>query len=220
MKSKKNESSDLVEMKNFLDYDQEVKTQDKTFQKLMFIYEMAMKELNTKIEIIQNEFKILYDYELIDHINTRIKKPESIISKMKKKECELTYKEMIENVNDIAGIRVICQLQKDIISIKNLLQKLPGVKTIKEKDYITNPKESGYSAYHIILGIPVTFSQKTIYVKVEVQIRTMAMDFWASIEHKMKYKYEEELNNKSSKEWINCAKMINKIDHKIMLLNE
>ena len=156
MKSKKNESSDLVEMKNFLDYDQEVKTQDKTFQKLMFIYEMAMKELNTKIEIIQNEFKILYDYELIDHINTRIKKPESIISKMKKKECELTYKEMIENVNDIAGIRVICQLQKDIISIKNLLQKLPGVKTIKEKDYITNPKESGYSAYHIILGIQVT----------------------------------------------------------------
>ena len=220
MKIKKQESTELVDLKNFLDYNKKIEVEDNTFQKLMFIYEMAIKELNTKIEIMQKEFKVFYDYDLIDHTNNRIKKPESIIQKMKKKECKLTYKGMIENINDIAGIRVICPLKKDIFSIKNLLQNLPGIETIKEKDYVTNPKESGYSAYHIILGVPVMLSQKVIYVKVEVQIRTMAMDFWSSLEHKMKYKPEEKPNKKTSKEWITCAKMINKIDNRMMLLNE
>ena len=214
------ESTDLIDLKNFLDYNGKVKEKDVTFQKLMFIYKMAIKELNTKIEIFKEEFKTFYDYDLVDHINTRIKSPKSIIQKMKKKECKLTYKEMIENINDIAGIRVVCPLQKDIYSIKNLIQSIPGIETLKEKDYITHPKESGYSAYHIILGVPVMLSQQLIYVKVEVQIRTMAMDFWSSLEHKMKYKTKEEPSKKKSKEWVNCAKAINKLDEKMMLLNE
>ena len=214
------ESTDLIDLKNFLDYNGKVKEKDVTFQKLMFIYKMAIKELNTKIEIFKEEFKTFYDYDLVDHINTRIKSPKSIIQKMKKKECKLTYKEMIENINDIAGIRVVCPLQKDIYSIKNLIQSIPGIETLKEKDYITHPKESGYSAYHIILGVPVMLSKQLIYVKVEVQIRTMAMDFWSSLEHKMKYKTKEEPNKKKSKEWVNCAKAINKLDEKMMLLNE
>ena len=220
MKLQRQESTNLIEVKNFLDYDKTVKSDDKTFKKLMFVYEMAIKELNTKIEIMKEEFKVFYNYDLIDHINSRIKKPESIINKMKKKECKLTYKEMIENINDIAGIRIICPLKKDIFSVKNQLQKLPGIQIIKEKDYITNPKKSGYSAYHIILGVPVTIAQQVIYVKVEVQIRTMAMDFWSSIEHKMKYKPIEEPDKKTAKEWVACAKMVNKLDNKIMLLNE
>ena len=214
------ESTDLIDLKNFLDYNGKVKEKDVTFQKLMFIYKMAIKELNTKIEIFKEEFKTFYDYDLVDHINTRIKSPKSIIQKMKKKECKLTYKEMIENINDIAGIRVVCPLQKDIYSIKNLIQSIPGIETLKEKDYITHPKESGYSAYHIILGVPVMLSKQLIYVKVEVQIRTMAMDFWSSLEHKMKYKTKEEPSKKKSKEWVNCAKTINKLDEKMMLLNE
>ena len=214
------ESTDLIDLKNFLDYNGKVKEKDVTFQKLMFIYKMAIKELNTKIEIFKEEFKTFYDYDLVDHINTRIKSPKSIIQKMKKKECKLTYKEMIENINDIAGIRVVCPLQKDIYSIKNLIQSIPGIETLKEKDYITHPKESGYSAYHIILGVPVMLSKQLIYVKVEVQIRTMAMDFWSSLEHKMKYKTKEEPSKKKSKEWVNCAKVINKLDEKMMLLNE
>ena len=214
------ESTDLIDLKNFLDYNGKVKEKDVTFQKLMFIYKMAIKELNTKIEIFKVEFKTFYDYDLVDHINTRIKSPKSIIQKMKKKECKLTYKEMIENINDIAGIRVVCPLQKDIYSIKNLIQSIPGIETLKEKDYITHPKESGYSAYHIILGVPVMLSKQLIYVKVEVQIRTMAMDFWSSLEHKMKYKTKEEPSKKKSKEWVNCAKAINKLDKKMMLLNE
>ncbi len=216
----KEESTDLIDLKNFLDYDSKVEEKDATFKKIMFIYEMAIKELETKIDIFKQEFKTFYDYDLVDHVNTRIKSLKSIMQKMKKKECKLTYKDMIENINDIAGIRVVCPLQKDIYSIKNLIQNIPGVETLKEKDYISNPKESGYSAYHIILGIPVTLSRQIIYVKVEVQIRTMAMDFWSSLEHKMKYKPKEKITKKKSKEWVNCAKTINKIDEKMMLLNE
>ena len=211
-----NEVTDLIKIKNFIDYDKKVQKNDKKFEKLMFIYKMATKELETKIEIMKEEFKLFYDYDLIDHINTRIKTPNSIMKKMKDKELECTYKNMVENINDIAGIRVICPLKKDIFSIKNMIQKLPGVKTIKEKDYITNPKKSGYSAYHLVISVPVVLSQSIIYVKVEVQIRTMAMDFWSSLEHKMKYKTNHEITKKISREWIAYAKMINKIDNKIM----
>lgn len=221
LKLKKKESKELVDLKNVLDYNQKVEASNETFQKLMFIYKMAIKEVNTKIEIFKDEFKMFYNYDLVDHVNTRIKAPKSIIQKMTKKECKLTYKEMIENINDIAGIRIICPLQKDIYTIKNLLQNVPGIKTIKEKDYIKKPKESGYSAYHIILGIPVMLSHQLIYVKVEIQIRTMAMDFWSSLEHKMKYKPQnDEPTKKQAKEWVSCAKVINKLDEKMMLLNE
>lgn len=211
-----NEVTDLIKIKNFIDYDKKVQKNDKKFEKLMFIYKMATKEIETKIEIMKEEFKLFYDYDLIDHINTRIKTPNSIMKKMKDRELECTYNNMVENINDIAGIRVICPLKKDIFSLKNMIQKLPGIKTIKEKDYITNPKKSGYSAYHLVLGVPVVLSQSIIYVKVEVQIRTMAMDFWSSLEHKMKYKTNHEITKKISKEWISYAKMINKIDNKIM----
>ena len=211
-----NEVTDLIKIKNFIDYDKKVQKNDKKFEKLMFIYKMAIKELETKIEIIKDEFKLFYDYDLIDHINKRIKTPNSIMKKMKDKELECTYKDMVENINDIAGIRVICPLKKDIYTIKNMIQKLPGIQSIKEKDYITNPKESGYSAYHLILRVPVVLSQNIIFVKVEVQIRTMAMDFWSSLEHKMKYKTNKEITKRISKEWIAYAKMVNKIDNKIM----
>ena len=221
LKRGKSESTDLVDLKNFVNYNEKLEASNDTFKKLMFIYKMAIKELNTKIEIFKDEFKMFYDYDLVDHINTRIKLPKSIIQKMTKKECKLTYKDMIENINDIAGIRIICPLQKDIYTIKNLLQNVPGIKTLKEKDYITKPKESGYSAYHIILGVPVMLSHQIIYVKVEIQIRTMAMDFWSSLEHKMKYKTQsDEPTKKQSREWVSCAKVINKLDEKMMLLNE
>ena len=184
-----------------------------------------MKE-NKELEKIENImeieipiFKLFYEYDLIDHINTRIKSPESITKKMKDKSLQYTYKEMIKNINDIAGIRAVCPIQKDIYSIRNLITKIPGIKVLKEKDYVKNPKKSGYSSYHMILEVPITLSQNLIYVKVELQIRTLAMDFWASIEHKMKYKPEKEVTKSTSKELVQCAKMINKLDNKMMLLN-
>lgn len=209
----------LVKIENFLEKEEEIKADSKDFEKIMFIYTVGMKELVTKLEILQEEFKLFYDYDLIDHINTRIKNPESILKKMQKKELNFTYENMVQNINDIAGIRVICPLKKDIYSIRNLVEKLPGIHVIKEKDYITKPKKSGYSSYHIILEVPITLSQKIMYVKVEIQIRTMAMDFWASLEHKMKYKPEEAISKQASKELVSYAKIMNKLDHKIMLLN-
>ncbi len=219
MKPKKKKVNELIKVENFMDYKKNLDVKDKTFEKLMFIYSVAIKELETKINILKGEANLFYDYELIDHINVRIKSPESIIKKMQKRNIALTYQNMIENINDIAGIRIVCPLKKDIVSIKDFFTRLPGVNVLKEKDYITNPKKSGYSSYHLILEVPVMLAKQDIYVKVEVQIRTIAMDFWASLEHKAKYKTEDEITKKESKEWVNCAKMINKLDNKMMLLN-
>ena len=218
MKKQKEIVTDLEQLENLIDYNKKIKESDETFQKIMAIYAMELKEKSTKVEIYKDEFKMFYNYDLIDHINFRIKSPESIMKKMQDKGVKLTYKEMIENINDIAGLRVICPVQKDIYSIKNLIQNIPGIQTLKEKDYVAHPKKCGYKSYHIILAVPVVLSKKLIYVKVEVQIRTMAMDVWATIEHKMRYKPEQELTEKQSKEWSNCAKAINKVDKKLEYL--
>lgn len=212
-------NTELQKIENFLEAEKNIEISSKEFEKIMFIYKVAIKELQNKLEILKEEFKIFYDYDLVDHINTRIKCPESIIKKMSDKKLKYTYKEMIKNINDIAGIRVICPIKKDIYSIRNLISNLPGIKILKEKDYISNPKKSGYSSYHMIVEVPITLSQKLIYVKVEIQIRTLAMDFWASLEHKIKYKAKKEITKSASKELIQCAKMINKLDNKMMSLN-
>lgn len=219
MKNKKVDNIELVKVENLLEITKDISIEDETFKKLMFIYSTAIKELKTKMEIIQDEFKAFYNYDLIDHIDTRIKEPDSIINKMNNKKCDITYKEMIDKINDVAGIRVICPIKKDIFTLRNLIVKIPGVNVIKEKDYVTHPKESGYSSYHLIVEVPISLSNSNIYVKVEVQIRTLAMDFWANLEHKMKYKTKEKVDKKTSKEWINYAKIINKLDNKIMLMN-
>ena len=212
-------NNELIKMENFLETDDKINIHSKTFEKIMFIYSVAIKELKNKIEIMQDEYKILYDYDLIDHINTRIKSPESIEKKMLKRNIPLQYKNMIEEINDIAGIRVICPLKKDIYSIKEFIENIPGLRVIKEKDYITNPKKSGYTSYHLIVEVPISLSRKLMYVKVEIQIRTMAMDFWASLEHKMKYKPKTEISKTASKELVSYAKMIQKLDQKMMILS-
>lgn len=219
MKSKKKKENQLIKIENFIDFNQAIEPEEETFQKLMFIYAMAIKQLKTKLEILKDEFKIFYDYDLMDHLNARIKEPQSILTKMKKRGIPLTYQDMIENINDIAGIRIVCPLKKDVFTIKDLIQNMLDINILKEKDYITYPKKSGYSSYHLIVEVPVNLSKQNIYVKVEIQIRTIAMDFWSTLEHKVKYKPEEELSKQESKEWVNCAKMINKLDNKMMLLN-
>ena len=208
----------LIKIENILATNEPIKVEDKTFEKLMFIYSVAIKELTNKLEILKDEFSVFYNYELIDHIKTRIKKPSSIIKKMQDKNYELTYEKMIQNINDIAGVRVVVPLKNDIFTIRNLVSKLPGVRVLKEKDYVTNPKKSGYSSYHLIVEVPITLSQKIIYVKVEIQVRTIAMDFWASVEHKAKYKTNDKPTKKCSKELLECAKMISKLDDKMMYL--
>ena len=189
---------------------------EEPFEKLMFFYKSALKQLELQMNIIKDEFKLIYNYDLIDHIDTRIKDPKSIIKKMEKKKYDKTYLNLIEKINDIAGIRIVCTLKDDIFFIRDLVKQIPDIHVLKEKDYVTNPKESGYSSYHMIVEVPVKLTQKTIYVKCEIQIRTLAMDFWASFEHKVKYKTKNDVNPKMSKELVNCAKMINKFDTKMI----
>ncbi|HCQ56139.1 MAG TPA: GTP pyrophosphokinase [Clostridiales bacterium] len=189
---------------------------EEPFEKLMFFYKSALKQLELQMNIIKDEFKLIYNYDLIDHIDTRIKEPKSIVKKMEKKKYDKTYLNLIEKINDIAGIRIVCTLKDDIFFIRDLVKQIPDIHVLKEKDYVTNPKESGYSSYHMIVEVPVKLTQKTIYVKCEIQIRTLAMDFWASFEHKVKYKTKNDVNPKMSKELVSCAKMINKFDTKMI----
>ena len=211
--------NDLIIIENFLENkDEKLDVKEEPFDKLMFFYKSALNQLEVQMKMIKDEYKILYNYDLIDHIDTRIKEPKSIIKKMEKKNYEKTYLNLIEKINDIAGLRIVCNLKDDIFFIKDLIKQMPDIHVIKEKDYVTNPKESGYSSYHMIVEVPVRLSQKVVYVKCEIQIRTLAMDFWASFEHKVKYKTDQDISKKASDELVACAKMISRFDNKMMRL--
>ena len=209
--------NDIAIVENFLENkEQALDIKDEPFDKLMFFYKSALNQLTTQMNIIKDEFKIMYNYDLIDHIETRIKEPKSIIKKMEKRKYEKTYINLIEKVNDIAGLRIVCTLKDDIFFIKDLIKQIPDIHILKEKDYVTNPKTSGYSSYHILVEVPVRLTQKTIFVKCEIQIRTLAMDFWANFEHKIKYKTEQKISKKTDNELVACARMISKFDNKMM----
>ena len=182
------------------------------FKKIMFLYKIALREMETRINIIKDEYEFLYNYCLIDHIKTRLKKPDSIVKKMENKKIEMNYQKLIDEISDIAGIRIICPVKENIFDVLNIIKSYPDIKVLKEKDYISNPKKSGYSSYHIILEVPINVAGKIINIKTEIQIRTMVMDFWASLEHKIKYKTDKEVTKKMCKELINAAKILNKMD--------
>ena len=190
------------------------------FKNIMILYSSALKELETKISIINDEFKYIHNYNPIEHVKSRIKSIDSIAKKLEKKGLEFTYSNIVEQINDIAGIRIICSFIPDIYSIVDMIDNCPDIEILEKKDYIKNPKKSGYTSYHLIVSVPITFSTGLVYVKAEIQIRTMAMDFWASLEHKISYKFEGNVPNSVNKDLKDCAKMINKLDNKMLSLNE
>lgn len=157
------------------------------------------------------------ELNLIDHVKCRIKSPKSIVNKMKKKKYNLTYKEMINKVNDIAGIRIICPFQENVYIVRELLLENPNIRILNEKDYIQSPKKSGYSSLHLIVEVPVKTDMGKIYVKAEIQIRTMAMDFWASLEHELKYK-NNNVTKAASKRLLKAAKVMKKLDYEMSVL--
>ena len=179
------------------------------------MYGAALKQLETKIEVINNEFKTLHKYNPIEHVSSRIKSKESIYKKLKKKGLEPTYENLVKTINDIAGIRIVCSFIPDIYKIVEMFENMNDITVIKKKDYVTTPKPSGYSSYHLIISVPVSLSVGTINVKVEIQIRTMAMDFWASLEHKINYKYDKQIPKGIKKELKECAKMTQKLDKRM-----
>ncbi len=216
---KNKERNSLLKIDNFLESSEKINSSDENFNKLMFVYSAALKQLETKMEILKDEFEFFYGMSVIDHTMSRIKKPESIIKKLESKNCDLTYRNLVENINDIAGLRVICSFKDDIFTIVDVLKNMPDLNIISEKDYVTKPKKSGYSSYHLIVEVPVPFMKQIIPVKSEIQIRTMAMDFWASLEHDLKYKTNNKISKKVSNELVKCAKIINQMDNQMITIN-
>lgn len=211
-----NINTELLELdKTLAKQEDELNVNDEIFKNLMFVHSMAIKELTSKLEIISEEFKVLYNYNLIDHITSRVKSPDSIVKKMKNKNVELTYRNLIDNINDIAGVRIICTTKDDIFLIRDLISNLVGVKILKEKDYVTYPKKSGYSSYHILVDVPINVGRDIVNVKIEIQVRTKVMDLWASIEHDIKYKTKNKISKKVSDELVACAKKLDKIDNQL-----
>ena len=183
----------------------------------MFLYDSALKKVNTKIEILNNEFVSRYDYNPIEHIKSRLKTAESIVKKLKKDGYEVSIENMMERLSDIAGIRIICSFTSDIYQIADMISSQGDVTVLHVKDYIKNPKPNGYRSYHMIIEIPVFFSDSKKPIRVEVQIRTIAMDFWASLDHQLKYKKSFiDDNGEISEELKQCAEVIAGTDVKML----
>ena len=184
------------------------------------VYNAALRQIQTKMEILNEEFQHVHRYNPIEHIKARIKTPESIVKKLKRYGYESTISNMIDYINDIAGIRIICSFTSDIFRIAEMIAEMKDIKVVSVKDYITYPKPSGYKSYHMLVTVPVYLSDRTVDTKVEIQIRTVAMDFWASLEHKMHYKFEKDAPQHIKDELIECAKLVSDLDERMLTLNE
>ena len=189
-----------------------------SWETMMFLYNSALKEVGTKLEILNDEFVHIHKYNPIEYIKSRIKTPESIVKKLKRDGYESTIGNMRNYINDIAGIRIVCSFTSDIYRLAEMIGKQNDLTVICVKDYIKNPKVSGYKSFHMHVTVPIFLSDRVVETKVEIQIRTIAMDFWASLEHKIKYKPNGEINEDVSKELVKCARDINKLDNKMIKL--
>ena len=190
------------------------------WKSVMFLYDSALKEINTKIEILNNEFVHIYNYNPIEHIKSRLKTPDSIVKKLKRYGFEVTIDNMVEKLSDIAGIRIICSFTSDIYQIAEMITKQSDVTVLYVKDYIKNPKPNGYKSYHMVVTIPIYLTDGPVDTKVEIQIRTIAMDFWASLEHKIYYKFEGNAPAYLQQELKACADAVNMLDVKMFSLNQ
>ncbi|MDE5747068.1 MAG: GTP pyrophosphokinase family protein [Acetatifactor sp.] len=191
-----------------------------SWKEVNLIYNAALKQVETKIEILNDEFQHVHRYNPIEHIKARIKTPESIVKKLKRHGYESTIDNMVKYVKDIAGIRVICSFTSDIYRIAERIRQQKDIQVVAVKDYITYPKTSGYKSYHMIVTVPVYLSDRIVDTRVEIQIRTVAMDFWASLEHKIHYKFEGDAPEHIKSELVECAKMVSDLDSRMLALNE
>lgn len=191
----------------------ELFAQAHAYSELMMRYRCAMLEIKTKLDVLNNQLSLEDDSNPFESVSCRIKSPQSIIEKLKRKGFPLTVESIEENLNDVAGIRVICSFPEDIYKLSRRVCSQDDVKVIEIKDYIKNPKPNGYRSLHLILEIPIFLLDEKKLMRVEVQFRTIAMDFWASLEHKVKYKKEISVNEEEiSRELKQCAEEISRLD--------
>ncbi|MEH7505285.1 GTP pyrophosphokinase family protein [Neobacillus drentensis] len=188
--------------------------------RFMMAYKFALDEMNTKINILKDEFNYIHDYNPIEHVKSRLKSPESIFKKVNRKGYDFSLPVIKEKVRDIAGIRITCSFISDIYEISKMLANQKDIRVVKYKDYIKNPKPNGYQSLHLILEIPIFMSDREELTYVEVQIRTIAMDFWASLEHKIYYKYNKEVPEHMIEELKETATMAAGLDRKMERLHK
>lgn len=185
------------------------------FEELMIKYRSAIREVTTKLEILNDELSAFTERNPIESIQSRIKRPYSIAGKLRKQNYPLTVESISEHLNDVAGVRVVCPFIDDIYDVADMLLKQDDVRLIARKDYIQNPKENGYRSLHLIIETPVYFSTGKELIRVEIQIRTVAMDFWASLEHQMYYKKNQEDSGEIASRLKRCAEIIAATDREM-----
>ena len=190
------------------------------WETLMFLYDAALRQVSTKIDILNEEFAHVHNYNPIEHVKSRIKEPRSIVKKLKRHGREVTLENMLKYINDIAGVRIICSFTSDIYRIADMLARQKDLTVLGLTDYLAKPKASGYRSYHMLVTVPVYLSDGVVDTKVEIQIRTIAQDFWASLEHKIYYKFEGNAPDFISKELQSCAHIVAELDDKMLSLNE
>ena len=193
------------------------------FQELMMMYSCAIREMRTKLEVLNDELSIHHKRNPIEFITSRVKKPLSIVEKLHRYGVPVSVESVEQNLNDVAGVRVICSFIDDIYTVADMLLRQDDITLIKEKDYIKHPKDNGYRSLHLIIEIPVFFSNQKKNMRVEVQIRTIAMDFWASVDHQLKYKQDiDDLENADelSLELKNCADIIAQTDARMQAIKD
>ena len=189
-------------------------------RRMLMLYTSVIREVKTKLEVLNDELNIKNQRNPIEFIETRVKSPNSIIQKLKRRGLDTTIESAMENLNDIAGIRVICSFIDDIYAVTEMLVKQDDVRLLEVKDYIKNPKKNGYRSLHIIVEIPVFFSDHKQFLRAEVQVRTIAMDFWASLEHDLRYKRELPSADVIQGELKKCADTIADTDLRMMDLRD
>lgn len=193
---------------------------EREVSELMLKYNFALQLLETQFNILIKEFEFKNKYNPVEHMKSRLKTEKSIIDKLNKKGYEVTTKNMISHVHDIIGIRIVCSFLEDVYDIVDIIKSSKQFKIKEEKDYIKNPKTTGYMSYHLIVLVPIYLNETVEHVEAEIQIRTSAMDFWASIDHKVQYKFPSEIPEEVKKEMYNCSLDIRKLDEKMQQLNE
>ncbi len=193
--------------------------QETEFRQMM-MYSCAIKEIKTKLQVLNDELSIKRQRNPIEFIKTRVKQPDSIASKLRRKGYPVTVQSVFENLSDVAGVRVICAFIDDIYKVADMLTAQDDIELIKRKDYIKNPKMNGYRSLHLIIEVPVFFSDHKEQIRVEVQIRTIAMDFWASLEHQLKYKKDIDDAESIMYELRACADVINRTDYHMQSLRD
>ncbi len=197
---------------------------EKNIEKLntvMIKYIAALKVLETQLDIISDDFKYIKEYNPIEHIKTRIKSADSIIDKLERKELDFTIENIEDELTDIVGARIICSFESDVYDVVNIIKKSSIFKVIEEKDYIKIPKKSGYRSYHLIVEVPVELISTKTTVKAEIQIRTMAMDLWASLEHKIKYKGKYTISDSTNETFKEASEILYNLDSEMnKILNE